>query len=162
MFLVPWRLARDSDGIAKTVVVVWKDFKLGNEREYPGSATDGYPYVHALGRDRDHDGGRYLAARDRRSCWMRRISGGDTVTLTDGSIPTASSRVYDGPIVVKDSADIKAAIFRDGQLQGTPTEKKVDYHQGINKPIHYNSKLYSGYMAGGMNALLDGYRGGLT
>ena len=81
---------------------------------------------------------------------------------TDCSIPTASSRVYDGPIVVKDSADIKAAIFRDGQLQGTPTEKKVDYHRGINKPIHYNSKLYSGYMAGGMNALLDGYRGGLT
>lgn len=63
---------------------------------------------------------------------------------------------------MKDSADIKAAIFRDGQLQGTPTEKKVDYHRGINKPIHYNSKLYSGYMAGGMNALLDGYRGGLT
>ena len=81
---------------------------------------------------------------------------------TDGSIPTASYRVYDGPIVVKDSADIKAAIFRDGQLQETPTEKKVDYHRGINKPIHYNSKLYSGYMAGGMNALLDGYRGGLT
>ena len=81
---------------------------------------------------------------------------------TDGSIPAASSRVYNGPIVVKDSADIKAAIFRDGQLQGTPTEKKVDYHRGINKPIHYNSKLYSGYMAGGMNALLDGYRGGLT
>ena len=81
---------------------------------------------------------------------------------TDGSIPTASSQLYNGPIVVKDSADIKAAIFRDGQLQGTPTEKKVDYHRGINKPIHYNSKLYSGYMAGGMNALLDGYRGGLT
>ncbi len=81
---------------------------------------------------------------------------------TDGSIPAASSRVYNGPIVVKDSADIKAAIFRDGQLQETPTEKKVDYHRGINKPIHYNSKLYSGYMAGGMNALLDGYRGGLT
>lgn len=81
---------------------------------------------------------------------------------TDGSIPTASSQLYNGPIVVKDSADIKAAIFRDGQLQGKPTEKKVDYHRGINKPIHYNSKLYSGYMAGGMNALLDGYRGGLT
>ncbi len=81
---------------------------------------------------------------------------------TDGSIPTASSPLYNGPIVVKDSADIKAAIFRDGQLQGTPTGKKVDYHRGINKPIHYNSKLYSGYMAGGMNALLDGYRGGLT
>ncbi len=81
---------------------------------------------------------------------------------TDGSVPVASSALYAGPITVQDSAHIKAAIFRDGVLQGTPTEKKVDYHRGINKPIHYNSKLYEGYMAGGTNALLDGYRGGLT
>ncbi|MEI3119223.1 MAG: family 20 glycosylhydrolase [Parabacteroides johnsonii] len=81
---------------------------------------------------------------------------------TDGSVPVASSVLYTGPIVVQDSAHIKAAIFRAGVLQGTPTEKKVDYHRAINKPIHYNSKLYEGYMAGGMNALLDGYRGGLT
>lgn len=81
---------------------------------------------------------------------------------TDGSVPTATSSIYKAPIIVRDSAHIVAAIFKDGQLQGTPTEKKVDYHRGINKPIHYNSKLYGGYMAGGMNALLDGYRGGLT
>ena len=81
---------------------------------------------------------------------------------TDGSVPVASSVLYTGPIVVQDSAHIKAAIFRAGVLQGTPTEKKVDYHRAINKPIHYNSKLYEGYMAGGTNALLDGYRGGLT
>lgn len=80
----------------------------------------------------------------------------------DGSEPTASSLLYDGPIIVTDSAHIVAAIFDGGLLQGTPTEKKVDYHRGINKPIQYNSKLYSGYMAGGMNALLDGYRGGRT
>ena len=80
----------------------------------------------------------------------------------DGSVPVASSALYAGPITVQDSAHIKAAIFRDGVLQGTPTEKKVDYHRAINKPIHYNSKLYEGYMAGGTNALLDGYRGGLT
>ena len=81
---------------------------------------------------------------------------------TDSSVPVASSALYAGPITVQDSAHIKAAIFRDGVLQGTPTEKKVDYHRAINKPIHYNSKLYEGYMAGGTNALLDGYRGGLT
>jgi len=81
---------------------------------------------------------------------------------TDGSTPTIVSALYTDTIVVIDSAYIKAAIFRDGLLQGTPSEKKVDYHRGINKPIHYNSKLYNGYMAGGMNALLDGYRGGLT
>lgn len=81
---------------------------------------------------------------------------------TDGSVPTPSSALYTGPIVTKDSARIQAAIFQENQLQGTPTRKNVDYHRGIHKPIHYNSKLYSGYMAGGMHALLDGYRGGLT
>lgn len=81
---------------------------------------------------------------------------------TDGTIPTTSSSIYTDAIVVKDSADVCAAIFRDGQLQGKPTQKRVDYHRGINKPIHYNSKLFAGYMAGGMNALLDGYQGGLT
>ena len=81
---------------------------------------------------------------------------------TDGSVPDNASALYEGPIVVRDSARVVAAIFRDGKPQGTPTEKKVDYHRGINKPIHFHNELYPGYMAGGTNALLDGYRGGLT
>lgn len=83
---------------------------------------------------------------------------------TDGTEPVATSAVYDEAvgIVVKDSAHIKAAIFKDGKMQGTATEKKVDYHRAINKPVTYNSRLYSGYMAGGMKALVNGYRGGLT
>lgn len=81
---------------------------------------------------------------------------------TDGSTPTVDSPEYTDAIVVKDSAHIVAAIFKNGELQGTPTHKKFDYHRAINAKITYNSKLYKGYMAGGMNALLDGYRGGLT
>lgn len=81
---------------------------------------------------------------------------------TDGSVPTTISTLYNSLVLITDSAHIVAAIFKDGQLQGTPTEKKVDYHRGINKPIHFKSKLYSGYMAGGKSALVDGYRGGLT
>jgi hexosaminidase len=80
----------------------------------------------------------------------------------DGSTPTSSSERYKSSIVVKDSAHIVAAIFRDGKIQGTPIEKKADYHRGINKPIQYNSRLSPRYMAGGQNALLNGYRGGLT
>lgn len=81
---------------------------------------------------------------------------------TDGTDPGATSTLYDSVIVVKDSAFIKAAIFENGTLMGSPTEKKVDYHRGIGKQVTYNSKLYDGYMAGGMNALIDGYRGGFT
>lgn len=81
---------------------------------------------------------------------------------TDGSMPTTSSPVYSAPLLVKDSASVVASIFRDGEPQGKPSTKRVDYHRGINRPIKYNNRLFAGYMAGGMNALLDGYRGGLT
>ena len=81
---------------------------------------------------------------------------------TDGSTPTASSPIYQEPIVVKDSAKIVAGIFVNGQLQDRVSEQRVDYHKGIGKSIRFNSRLYPGYMAGGMNAIINGYRGGLT
>lgn len=81
---------------------------------------------------------------------------------TDGSTPTASSPIYQEPIVVKDSAKIVAGIFVNGQLQDRISEQRVDYHKGIGKSIRFNSRLYPGYMAGGINAIINGYRGGLT
>ncbi len=81
---------------------------------------------------------------------------------TDGSTPTASSPIYQEPIVVKDSAKIVAGIFVNSQLQDRVSEQRVDYHKGIGKSIRFNSRLYPGYMAGGINAIINGYRGGLT
>lgn len=81
---------------------------------------------------------------------------------TDGSTPTASSPIYQEPIVVKDSAKIVAGIFVNGQLQDRVSEQRADYHKGIGKSIRFNSRLYPGYMAGGINAIINGYRGGLT
>lgn len=81
---------------------------------------------------------------------------------TDGSTPTTSSPIYQEPIVVKDSAKIVAGIFVNGQLQDRVSEQRVDYHKGIGKSIRFNSRLYPGYMAGGINAIINGYRGGLT
>lgn len=81
---------------------------------------------------------------------------------TDGSTPTASSPIYQEPIVVKDSAKIVAGIFVNGQLQDRISEQRIDYHKGIGKSIRFNSRLYPGYMAGGINAIINGYRGGLT
>lgn len=81
---------------------------------------------------------------------------------TDGSTPTAGAAVYETPVVVKDSVRLQAVVFENGRPAAAPTLKKADYHRGIGKKIHYNNRLYPGYMAGGTNALLDGYRGGPT
>lgn len=80
----------------------------------------------------------------------------------DGSEPTLSSPVYTAPIVVKDSAIVKTIVAQEGKTSGFVCERRFDYHKGVNKPIHFNNKLYSGYMAGGVGALVDGYPGGLT
>ncbi len=79
----------------------------------------------------------------------------------DGSTPTASSNLYKDGVIIKDSARVRAGIFKNGELQGTPTAKELDYHKAIGKKVTYNNRL-SNYMAGGMGALVDGYRGGLT
>ena len=81
---------------------------------------------------------------------------------TDGATPTETSPVYGKPVTVKDSVRIRAAVFRDGAIQPTVTKKDADYHRGIGKPIVYRSELNEAYMAGGTNALIDGYRGGKT
>ncbi len=81
---------------------------------------------------------------------------------TDGTIPTTSSKLYESPIVVKDSATIVSAIFRNGKIDGKPNTLRVDYHKAIGKPVHYNMPLNERYPAEGESCLVNGYRGGLS
>ncbi len=99
--------------------------------------------------------------RDRRSCWMRRNIRRRFATRRTAPFRRPLPRVYAGPITRCKTPPISRPLSSGTVLlQGTPTEKKVDYHRGINKPIHYNSKLYERLYGGwNMNALLDGYQG---
>lgn len=80
----------------------------------------------------------------------------------DGTMPNSESAVYQGDIIVKDSVKLVAAIFEKGTLVGKPLVRNYDYHKAIGKPVKYLSKLYGGYMAGGEDALVNGYKGTLT
>ena len=80
----------------------------------------------------------------------------------DGSIPTASSPVYDGrPIVSRDSILLVARLFDGGKALDVPDLRfRTDYHKGIGKKITYNDCSWNEkYPAGGERALLDGVRG---
>lgn len=57
----------------------WEDFKPRMNANIPVLQRMGIHTFHALGRDRDHDGGRYLAARDQGHVGCGEISGGDTL-----------------------------------------------------------------------------------
>ena len=82
---------------------------------------------------------------------------------TDGSMPTASSRLYTGErITSRDSILLVARLFKDGQALDFPeVSYRTDYHLGIGRPIYYNEgcQWNPKYPAGGARALVDGLRG---
>ena len=82
---------------------------------------------------------------------------------TDGTMPTASSRLYTGErISSRDSILLVARLFRDGQALDFPeVNYRTDYHLGIGRPIYYNEgcQWNPKYPAGGARALVDGLRG---
>lgn len=84
---------------------------------------------------------------------------------TDGSEPTASSKLYKKPFAVKDSILLTARLFDGNKPLGKSLELRTDYHKGIGKKITYapdggyyqNKDVYKG---GGDTGLLDGLRDG--
>lgn len=81
---------------------------------------------------------------------------------TDGSAVTGESQLYETPIFLKDSANLKAQLFRDGKPLGDVIEQRIDYHKAIGKTIEYLNPYNSYYPANGQNSLIDGLYGGFS
>ena len=79
---------------------------------------------------------------------------------TDGSAPGATSARYQKPLRVIDSLLLQAQLFQKDQPVGPTIQLRTDYHKGIGKKAHYDTRIYPDYAAGGDTALTDGYRGG--
>ena len=82
----------------------------------------------------------------------------------DGSEPSASSTLYDGPFPLERSATIKAISYNE-YGEGVVTEQYLLSHLGMGAKITLNTP-YSTYKAiysgGGENALIDGQLGSNT
>ena len=75
---------------------------------------------------------------------------------TDGSAPTINSHLYKNPIIVKDSACIKAASFENSSKCSDEFTQNYYYHKGIGKDVKVNGKSTEN------NILTNGYIGGYT
>lgn len=83
------------------------------------------------------------------------------IYTTDGTDPTATSRVYTTPIPIHTNTVIKASVLEMGQPFGI-AQKLIFLHKGIGNLKKLNSKFSAYnpvYAAGGQNALLDGIKG---
>lgn len=81
---------------------------------------------------------------------------------TDGSLPTTTSSLYNGPFKISGSALIKTAIFRNGKTSLAPDTLPVNFHKGIGKEVFYNNNYDNSYPAQKETTLTNGYRGSIT
>lgn len=86
----------------------------------------------------------------------------DIFYTTDGSNPNTNSHLYSAPVLVKDSAILKAQLYRNGVALGDIVQRRIDYHKAIDKKVIYNTPFSQYYPAGGETALIDGLPGGLS
>lgn len=80
----------------------------------------------------------------------------------DGSKPTSSAALYEGPFTVTGSALVKAGIFRKNNMGQKPDTLDINLHKAIGKTIVYNKKYSGSYPAQKEATLINGYRGSLT
>jgi hexosaminidase len=80
----------------------------------------------------------------------------------NGTMPTANDLTYGGPITVRGSSIVKAAIFRNGKASRPADSLYLSLHKALGKPITYNKKWSGSYPAQLEKTLVNGYRGSLT
>ena len=81
---------------------------------------------------------------------------------TDGTVPTATSQLYDKPFYTSGKTIVKAAIFKNGEMQGEAACDTTNYHLAIGKPVTFNTLWSDSYPAQKEQTLTNGVKGSLT
>lgn len=80
----------------------------------------------------------------------------------DGTAPTASSQLYEKPFYTSGKTIVKAAIFKNGEMQGEATCDTTNYHLAIGKKVTFNTLWSDSYPAQKEQTLTNGVKGSLT
>lgn len=73
----------------------------------------------------------------------------------DGSDPDLNSKIYNEPFPLEKTALIKAAAFRNQQIQGDITQKQFHVHSAAKTNITYHTSFLKNKNGGGTTALTD-------
>lgn len=79
---------------------------------------------------------------------------------TDGGVPSSSSTLYEAPILINKTTNIKAIALRDnGYINSRIYDKNIDLNKATFKPITLNPQPWKNHTYGGAPVLVDGELG---
>jgi hexosaminidase len=87
------------------------------------------------------------------------ISGGKIHYTVDGSEPTASSPVYSEPVVVTQTATLKAITVVDGKPTSNVLSQSFNINKATVKPVKYANLYSDSYKGSGEYTLVNGVHG---
>ncbi len=88
------------------------------------------------------------------------VPGGDIYYTTDGSYPSASSKIYQGPISIDTSVMIRAVVAVNGVVKSRgPSDQSFVKDKVSGLQVNYQFPVSRYYPANGPNSLTDGIRG---
>ena len=88
-----------------------------------------------------------------------KLDGGKIFYTTDSSAPSTQSTPYTGPITVKKTETIRAAVFQDGKPYGNEYVQPFTYHKAMGKKVTLAEPPNASYNPGSPFALVNGIAG---
>ncbi len=87
-------------------------------------------------------------------------SKGKSIRFTlDDSEPTLGSEVYNNPITITESVNIKAVVFNSEGTLGDTFSQDINLHKAVGKTITINKEPHKSYPGSGANGLINGISG---
>ncbi|TDN95037.1 hexosaminidase [Salegentibacter sp. 24] len=77
----------------------------------------------------------------------------------DGAELSPESRIYESPIQIDSSLNLKAAVYKNQQRMGPVMDKDFQFHKAVAKPVTYKNSYHNNYKGGGETGLVDVLRG---
>ena len=87
------------------------------------------------------------------------IDGSPVHYTLDGTMPTASSPVYEDTLKIQSSCRLQAAIVKDEQDSLHITAEDIRFSKATARPLALNQPIHPRYQYGGVYTLVDGLHG---
>ena len=76
----------------------------------------------------------------------------------DGTVPTAQSQLYTGPVTVTETSTLKAVAMNEG-VEKDVLSIEIPLHKALGKTVTYSRRPHPRYASGLPQSLVDGIRG---
>ena len=91
---------------------------------------------------------------------METSSNGKTIRYTlDGLEPVITSEIYNNPVPITESVNIKARVFDSEEKLGKSFSQVINLHKAVGKLITINKELNKSYLGSGAEGLVNGVSG---